>query len=92
MLTNLDQPLFDGANATKRDLVDYLDAVSGELLDVRPTTAELAAPVVFSKLLAKGSPQVSRRLTQMMLASLQAPQGQPVDVSGKAASSAGDAA
>jgi len=26
-LTNLDQPLFDGANATKRDLVDYLDAV-----------------------------------------------------------------
>jgi DNA ligase D-like protein (predicted polymerase) len=27
-LTNLDQPLFDGANATKRDLVDYLDAVA----------------------------------------------------------------
>ena len=27
-LTNLDQPLFDGAGATKRDLVDYLDAVS----------------------------------------------------------------
>jgi DNA ligase D-like protein (predicted polymerase) len=26
-LTNLDQPLFDGAQATKRDLVDYLDAV-----------------------------------------------------------------
>jgi DNA ligase D len=26
-LTNLDQPLFDGADATKRDLVDYLDAV-----------------------------------------------------------------
>jgi DNA primase len=26
-LTNLDQPLFDGAAATKRDLVDYLDAV-----------------------------------------------------------------
>ena len=25
-LTNLDQPLFDGAGATKRDLVDYLDA------------------------------------------------------------------
>ena len=62
----------------------YLDAVSGELLDVRPTTAELAAPAVFSKLLAKGSPQVSRRLTQMMLASLQAPKGQPVDVTGKA--------
>ena len=27
-LTNLDQPLFDGAEATKRDLVDYLDAVA----------------------------------------------------------------
>jgi DNA ligase D len=26
-LTNLDQPLFDGANATKQDLVDYLDAI-----------------------------------------------------------------
>jgi bifunctional non-homologous end joining protein LigD len=26
-LTHLDQPLFDGAGATKRDLVDYLDAV-----------------------------------------------------------------
>jgi bifunctional non-homologous end joining protein LigD len=31
-LTNLDQPLFDGAEATKRDLVDYLDAVSGLLI------------------------------------------------------------
>lgn len=30
--TNLDQPLFDGANATKRDLVDYLDAVSGRIV------------------------------------------------------------
>ncbi len=27
-LTNLDQPLFDGAAATKRDLVDYLEAVA----------------------------------------------------------------
>ncbi|HET6192180.1 MAG TPA: hypothetical protein VFE59_34870 [Trebonia sp.] len=26
-LTNLGQPLFDGADATKRDLADYLDAV-----------------------------------------------------------------
>jgi bifunctional non-homologous end joining protein LigD len=36
-LTNLDQPLFDGADATKRDLVDYVEAVGeqllGELLD-----------------------------------------------------------
>ncbi|HEU5029365.1 MAG TPA: ATP-dependent DNA ligase [Spirillospora sp.] len=31
-LTNLDQPLFDGAEATKRDLVDYLDAVAGRLV------------------------------------------------------------
>jgi DNA ligase D-like protein (predicted polymerase) len=31
-LTNLDQPLFDGADATKRDLVDYLDAVSGPVI------------------------------------------------------------
>jgi DNA ligase D-like protein (predicted polymerase) len=35
-LTNLDQPLFDGAEATKRDLVDYLDAMSDRL------TAQLA--------------------------------------------------
>jgi bifunctional non-homologous end joining protein LigD len=34
-LTNLGQPLFDGAGATKRDLVDYLDAVH------RPIVAEL---------------------------------------------------
>jgi DNA ligase D-like protein (predicted polymerase) len=31
-LTNLDQPLFDGADATKRDLVDYLDAVRDHIL------------------------------------------------------------
>jgi DNA ligase D len=33
-LTNLDQPLFDGADATKRDLVDYLDAMSDRILPV----------------------------------------------------------
>src|SRR6476659_165307 len=33
-LTNLDEPLFDDANATKRDLVDYLDAVSDRILPV----------------------------------------------------------
>ncbi|HEY0697749.1 MAG TPA: ATP-dependent DNA ligase [Micromonospora sp.] len=32
--TNLDQPLFDGADATKRDLVDYLDAVADRLVPV----------------------------------------------------------
>ena len=31
-LTNLDQPLFDGAGATKRDLVDYLDWISDRIL------------------------------------------------------------
>jgi DNA ligase D-like protein (predicted polymerase) len=33
-LTNLDQPLFDGADATKRDLVDYLDAVHQPIIAV----------------------------------------------------------
>jgi len=40
-LTNLDAALFDGADATKRDLVDYLDAVADRLLPVvegRPLT------------------------------------------------------
>jgi bifunctional non-homologous end joining protein LigD len=32
VLTNLDEPLFDGAQATKRDLVEYLEAVSEQLL------------------------------------------------------------
>jgi bifunctional non-homologous end joining protein LigD len=31
-LTHLDQPLFDGAQAAKRDLVDYLDAVAGPMV------------------------------------------------------------
>jgi bifunctional non-homologous end joining protein LigD len=31
-MTNLDQPLFDGAGATKRDLVDYLDAVRDRII------------------------------------------------------------
>ncbi|MFD9960694.1 non-homologous end-joining DNA ligase [Amycolatopsis sp. NPDC058986] len=31
-LTNLDQPLFDGAEATKRDLVDYLEVVGDRLV------------------------------------------------------------
>jgi bifunctional non-homologous end joining protein LigD len=33
-LTNLAQPLFDGAESTKRDLVDYLDAVRDQLIPV----------------------------------------------------------
>src|SRR5262252_126751 len=31
-LTNLGQPLFEGAEATKRDLVEYLDAVSDRII------------------------------------------------------------
>ncbi|HEX2357438.1 MAG TPA: non-homologous end-joining DNA ligase [Micromonosporaceae bacterium] len=31
-LTNLDQPLFDGADATKRDLVEYLDSVRDRII------------------------------------------------------------
>jgi DNA ligase D-like protein (predicted polymerase) len=31
-LTNLDEPLFDGAGATKRDLINYLEAVAGRIL------------------------------------------------------------
>ncbi len=31
-LTNLDQVLFDGADASKRDLLDYLDAMADQLL------------------------------------------------------------
>ncbi|MGP4057109.1 DNA polymerase domain-containing protein [Mycobacterium sp. 4D054] len=40
-LTNLDQPLTDDAGATKRDLVDYLDAVADHIVPVlagRPLT------------------------------------------------------
>jgi bifunctional non-homologous end joining protein LigD len=33
-LTHLDDPLFDGADATKRDLVDYLDAISDRIIPV----------------------------------------------------------
>src|SRR5215472_399521 len=33
-LTNLDQPLFDGADATKRDLVDYLDTLHDRIIPV----------------------------------------------------------
>lgn len=31
-LTNLDQPLFDASEATKRDLVDYLDALADRII------------------------------------------------------------
>jgi DNA ligase D-like protein (predicted polymerase) len=47
-LTNLDQPLFDGADATKRDLVDYLDAVADQILSElrdRPLSVIRVRPV-----------------------------------------------
>src|SRR5215216_7090150 len=31
-LTNLDEPLFEGADATKRDLLDYLDGVADHII------------------------------------------------------------
>ncbi|HEX6935313.1 MAG TPA: ATP-dependent DNA ligase [Actinomycetes bacterium] len=42
-LTNLDQPLFADAGVTKRDLVDYLDAVADRLV---PVLAERALSVI----------------------------------------------
>ena len=33
-LTNLDDPLFDGADATKRDLIEYLDSVADRMVPV----------------------------------------------------------
>ncbi|MEU7137992.1 ATP-dependent DNA ligase [Nocardia sp. NPDC046473] len=46
-LTNLDKPLFDGAEATKRDLVDYLGAVGERLvrqLRDRPLSVKRVRP------------------------------------------------
>ena len=42
-LTNLDDPLFDGAGATKRDLVNYLDAVADRII---PELADRALSVI----------------------------------------------
>ena len=33
-LTHLDEPLFDRADATKRDLVDYLEALADRIVPV----------------------------------------------------------
>jgi bifunctional non-homologous end joining protein LigD len=46
-LTNLDDSLFDGAGATKRDLVEYLDAVADRILPAlrdRPLSVVRARP------------------------------------------------
>jgi bifunctional non-homologous end joining protein LigD len=68
-LTNLDQPLFDGAGAVKRDLVDYLDAVAGrivgELLD-RPLSVirvRPGQPPFMQKNLPKYTPPWVERVT-----------------------------
>jgi bifunctional non-homologous end joining protein LigD len=56
-LTHLDQPLFDGAGAVKRDLIDYLDAVSGLLI------AELAdRPLSVIRVLPGQAPFMQKNL------------------------------
>ncbi len=56
-LTNLDQPLFDGADATKRDLVDYLDAVADRII------AELAGrPLSVVRVLRGQQPFMQKNL------------------------------
>jgi bifunctional non-homologous end joining protein LigD len=56
-LTHLDQPLFDGSGAVKRDLIDYLDAVSGPLI------AELAdRPLSVIRVLPGQAPFMQKNL------------------------------
>jgi bifunctional non-homologous end joining protein LigD len=69
-LTNLDQELFQGASATKRDLVDYLDAVSDRIIPVladRPLSVIRVvrgqAPFM-QKNVPKYTPPWVRRVTQ----------------------------
>jgi bifunctional non-homologous end joining protein LigD len=69
-LTNLDQPLFDNAGATKRDLVDYLDAVHPQLVCVltnRPLSVIRARPgqaPFMQKNVPKGAPDWLERVGQ----------------------------
>ncbi|MBF6302190.1 ATP-dependent DNA ligase [Nocardia amamiensis] len=68
-LTNLDQPLFDGAEATKRDLLDYLEAVGERLVRVlrdRPLSVVRVRPgqdPFMQKNLPKYTPEWVRRVT-----------------------------
>ena len=68
-LTNLDEPLFDEAGATKRDLVDYLDAVADRILPVlrdRPLSvirARPGQPPFMQKNLPKSTPDWVRTTT-----------------------------
>ncbi|MGS2618017.1 DNA polymerase domain-containing protein [Micromonospora sp. LZ34] len=67
-LTNLDQALFDGADATKRDLVDYLDAVRDRIvpqLRDRPLSVirvRPGQPPFMQKNLPKYTPEWVRRV------------------------------
>ncbi|MBF6214647.1 ATP-dependent DNA ligase [Nocardia puris] len=68
-LTNLDQPLFDGADATKRDLIDYLEAVGERFvrqLRDRPLSVVRVRPgqePFMQKNLPKYTPEWVRRVT-----------------------------
>ncbi|RBO97040.1 DNA polymerase domain-containing protein [Nocardia puris] len=68
-LTNLDQPLFDGADATKRDLIDYLEAVGERFvrqLRDRPLSMVRVRPgqePFMQKNLPKYTPEWVRRVT-----------------------------
>ncbi|MEU4688201.1 ATP-dependent DNA ligase [Actinoplanes sp. NPDC023714] len=54
-LTNLDQELFPEAGATKRDLVDYLDAMAGRMIPVLRDR-----PLSVIRILAKGKGEPER--------------------------------
>ncbi|MGV9675176.1 non-homologous end-joining DNA ligase [Nocardia sp. NPDC003482] len=68
-LTNLDKPLFDGADATKRDLIDYLEAVGDRLvrqLRERPLSVVRVRPgqePFMQKNLPKYTPEWVPRMT-----------------------------
>jgi DNA ligase D len=68
-LTNLDQPLFEGADATKRDLVDYLDAVADRIvpeLTDRPLSVirvRLGQPQFMQKNVPKYTPSWVKTVT-----------------------------
>jgi DNA ligase D-like protein (predicted polymerase) len=68
-LTNLDQPLGDGLEVTKRDLVDHLDAFADRLVPLlagRPLSVmrvRPGAPAFMQKNVSKGAPEWVRTVT-----------------------------
>lgn len=68
-MTNLDQDLFDGAGASKRDLVDYLDAVADRMIPVlagRPLSVirvHRGDQAFMQKNLPRGTPDFVDRVT-----------------------------